>query len=508
MRGTIQMKLAELLAALDNAQASGDLNTSIAGLTQNSRQVLRDYLFVAVRGAHTDGHLYIEDAVSAGAAAVVCEEADFPVHGAAKIVVPDSRVALALLADAFYGRPSRELAVIGVTGTNGKTTVTYLVRNALAHAGISAGLIGTIEYRVDGRAIPAERTTPDPVLINSLLAEMVARGCGAAVMEVSSHAIDQKRVEGIDFDVAVFTNLTQDHLDYHGDLDSYLDVKARLFRMLDARPDSQRPKRAVVNIDDERAGLIIDASRVPVITFGFDSRADVRACDVRLDARGCTFKVVTPSGEFDVASSLIGRHNVSNALAAIAVGLALNVEPQAIVAGIAETTCVPGRLEFIDNDCGLTIVVDYAHTDDALKNVLVALREVTTGKIITVFGCGGDRDPGKRPKMGAVVNALSDTSVITSDNPRSEEPDAIIAEIVTAYSTGDAYAVEPDRKAAIERAIGLARPGDTVLIAGKGHETYQQFRNQTIVFDDREVARAILNGLSQESICRGPDAAR
>jgi UDP-N-acetylmuramoyl-L-alanyl-D-glutamate--2,6-diaminopimelate ligase len=458
MRGTTQMKLSELLAALDNAQASGDLNSSIAGLTQNSRQVLRDYLFAAVRGAHTDGHLYIEDAVNAGAAAVVCEEADFPVHGAAKIVVPDSRVALALLADAFYSHPSRALAVIGVTGTNGKTTVTYLVRNTLAHAGISAGLIGTIEYRVDGRTIPAERTTPDPVLINSLLAEMVAHGCGAAVMEVSSHAIDQKRVDGIDFDVAVFTNLTQDHLDYHGDLDSYLDVKARLFQMLGERPDSPRPKRAVVNIDDERAGPIIEASRVPVITFGFDGRADV--------------------------------------------------DPQAIVAGVAETIYVPGRLEFIDNDCGLTVVVDYAHTDDALKNVLSALREVTTGKIITVFGCGGDRDPGKRPKMGAVVNALSDTSVITSDNPRSEEPDAIIAEIVKAYGADDAYVVEPDRKTAIERAISLAQPGDTVLIAGKGHETYQQFRNQTVVFDDREVARAILDRLSQESICRGPDAAR
>ncbi len=492
--GTVGMKLSELLEALEAPRTNSDLNIKIAGLTQNSRQVLRDSLFVAIRGEKTDGHLFIEDAVKAGAAAVVCEEADFPVHGAAKIVVPDSRTALALLADAFYGHPSRALRVIGITGTNGKTTVAYLVRNALARAEINSGLIGTIEYRVDGRTIPAERTTPDPVLVNSLLAEMVARGCGVAVMEVSSHAIDQKRVEAIRFDVAVFTNLTQDHLDYHGDLESYLEVKARLFKMLEERPDDPTPKRAVVNVDDPRASCIIEAACVPVITFGLERSADVRAVDVRLGTGGCSFTAVTPRGALPVPMTLIGRYNVSNALATIAVGLALDLDLDAVAAGIADTSCVPGRLEFIENDRGFTVVVDYAHTDDALKNVLTSLREITTGRIITVFGCGGDRDPGKRPRMGAVVNRLSDFSIVTSDNPRSEEPDAIIAEILAAYETEDAYVVEPDRRAAIERAIALARPDDTVLIAGKGHETYQQFRNQTIVFDDREVARAILAG--------------
>jgi UDP-N-acetylmuramoyl-L-alanyl-D-glutamate--2,6-diaminopimelate ligase len=486
------MRLSELLAALEAAQPSGDLNIDIAGLTQNSRQVLRGYLFVAVRGEKTDGHLYIDDAVRAGAAAVVCEEADFPVHGAAKIVVPDSRVALARLADAFYGHPSRSLRVIGVTGTNGKTTVTYLVRSALRRAGLDSGLIGTIEYRVDGRTIPADRTTPGPVLINSLLAEMAARGCRAAVMEVSSHAIDQKRVEAIDFNVAVFTNLTQDHLDYHGDLDSYLEVKARLFSGLVEREGDAWPKRAVVNVDDPRSRRIIEASGVPVITYALDREADVRAHQVRLDAGGCRFVARTPCGEFPVATRLIGRHNVSNALAALAVGVALDLELDAVVAGIGDTTCVPGRLEFIVNDRAITVVVDYAHTDDALRNVLTSLREITAGRLIAVFGCGGDRDAGKRPKMGAVVNELADVAVITSDNPRSEEPKAIIAQILTAFRDGDPYIVEADRRAAIERAIALARPGDTVLIAGKGHETYQQFRNQTIVFDDREVAREIL----------------
>ena len=431
------MKLAELLEALEAPRTSGDLNSRIAGLTQNSRQVLEDYLFVAIRGDKTDGHLFIEDAIKAGAAAVVCEEADFPVHGAAKIVVPDSRRALALLADAFYGRPSNGLRVVGITGTNGKTTVAYLVRNALARAGINSGLIGTIEYRVDGRTIPAERTTPDPVLINSLLAEMVARACGVAVMEVSSHAIDQQRVEAIRFDVAVFTNLTQDHLDYHGDLERYLEVKARLFEMLGERPDDPTPKRAIVNIDDSHAARIIEAARAPVTTFGLDPSADIRAVAVQLGAGGCSFTAVTPRGDLPVRMALLGRYNVSNALAAIAVGLALDLDLEAVVAGIADTSCVPGRLEFVEND---------RHTDDALKNVLTSLREVTTGRLITVFGCGGDRDPGKRPKMGAVVRELSDWSIITSDNPRSEEPEAIIAQVLAGYDAEDGYTVEPDRR--------------------------------------------------------------
>ena len=502
------MRLSELLAVLDAHRTSSDSDIDIAGLTQNSRQVLRDYLFVAVRGEKTDGHLYIDDAVSAGAAAVVCEEADFPVHGAVKIVVPDSRLALARLADAFYGHPSAKLRVVGVTGTNGKTTITYLVRNALARAGIASGLIGTIEYRVDGRTIPADRTTPDPVLIHSLLAEMVARGCGAAVMEVSSHALDQKRVEAIRFNVGVFTNLTQDHLDYHRDLDEYLEAKARLFRMLGDYPDDPSPRRAVVNVDDPRAARIIEVARAPVITYGLSTPADVRAVDVRLGADGGTFTAVTPRGKVPVRTSLIGRHNVSNALAALAVGLALELDVDAVVAGIADTTHVPGRLEFIENDRGFTVVVDYAHTDDALRNVLTSLREITRGRIITVFGCGGDRDPGKRPKMGAVVNELADFSIVTSDNPRSEEPDAIIAAILKAYAADDDYVVEPDRRAAIERAIAMAKPGDTVLIAGKGHETYQQFRNQTIVFDDREVARAALARVMPKQVQRGPDEGR
>jgi UDP-N-acetylmuramoyl-L-alanyl-D-glutamate--2,6-diaminopimelate ligase len=506
--GTARMRLSELLEALDAPRTSGDVNIRIAGLTQNSRQVLNDYLFVAIRGEKTDGHLFIRDAVEAGATAVVCEEADFPVHGAAKAVVPDARRALALLADAFYGHPSRALRVVGITGTNGKTTVAYLVRNALARAGINAGLIGTIEYRVDGRTIPAERTTPDPVLINSLLAEMVARGCGAAVMEVSSHAIDQQRVEAVRFHVAVFTNLTQDHLDYHVDMDRYLEVKARLFAMLDESAAGPTPSRAVINNDDPRAARIIEAARVPVITFGLERPADVRAVDIRLRSGGCSFTAVTPQGELPVQMALIGRHNVSNALAALAVGYAFDLDPAAVADAIAATTRVPGRLEFIENDRGLTVVVDYAHTDDALRNVLTSLREITAGRIITVFGCGGDRDPGKRPKMGAVVNKLSDFSIVTSDNPRSEDPDAIIAQVLTGYETEDDHLVEPDRRAAIERAVELARPGDTVLIAGKGHETYQQFRNQTIVFDDREVVRAVLTRSPQEHVNRGPDATR
>jgi len=490
------MKLSELLGAIEAPRTSGDLNRPITGLTQNSRQVRKGYLFVAVRGETTDGHLFIEDAIKAGAVAIVCQVEDFPVHGAAKIVVPDTRRALALLADAFYGHPSSAFPVIGITGTNGKTTVAYLVRNMLARTGTNAGLIGTIEYRVNGRTIPADRTTPDPVQINSLLSEMVARGCGAAVMEASSHAIDQKRIDGIRFQVAVFTNLTQDHLDYHHDMESYLAVKARLFEGLGANADGAATPHAIVNADDPCSNRILQAARAPVITFGLEQPADVRAVNVQLTTDGCSFTAVTPKGEFPVRVGLIGRHNASNALAAIAVGIALDLEPTQIADGIADTRAVPGRLEFIENDRGITVVVDYAHTDDALKNVLTSLREITPGRLITVFGCGGDRDPGKRPKMGGVVNRLSDVSIITSDNPRGEEPEAIITQILTAYSIGDTYEVHTKRRAAIERALELAQPGDTVLIAGKGHETYQQFRNQTLVFDDREVARAVLAAMA------------
>jgi UDP-N-acetylmuramoyl-L-alanyl-D-glutamate--2,6-diaminopimelate ligase len=409
--------------------------------------------------------------------------------GACKLVVPDTRSALAAISRNFWSDPSRSLRLIGVTGTNGKTTTTHLLRAILAAAGERTGLIGTIEYRVGEEVRPATHTTPGSLELNGLLADMVGKGCTAAVMEVSSHALAMKRVEGIHFQAAVFTNLTQDHLDFHGSMDAYLQAKRILFETLDSRAT------AVTNLDDPYGSAVTAGTPARVLSYGTVAGADLRATDITLGVRGSSFTMTAGTASGKVTSPLTGQFNVSNILAAAGAGLALGLPWDAIRAGIASVRSVRGRFEQIAAPAGWTAIVDYAHTPDALENTLKTIHSVKppgAGRVITVFGCGGNRDSGKRPIMGRIASTLSDLTIVTSDNPRGEDPGAIIAQIVAGVAAGREVRVEPDRRAAIRLALSAAAPDDVVLIAGKGHETCQIIGTARLHFDDREEVESFL----------------
>ncbi len=487
------MKLADVLREVAAKEISGRTDVDVTGIACDSRLVREGFLFVAIRGEKADGHGFIEEAVSQGARAIICESCDLPLGSVTKICVSESRRALAQAAANFHASPSESLGLVGITGTNGKTTVCHLVRDILRDAGWPCGMIGTVGYQIQDELIPAERTTPDPLLLNALLAKMKAAGCRYVAMEVSSHSLQQRRVESLDFDVAVFTNLTRDHLDYHRTLKNYLSAKASLFETLSPERKNGYRKCAVICADQPEGAYIADRTPVPVLTYGLKKGADVVPEDMWLHPEGASFVACTPWGTFSLASCLIGRHNVSNVLAATTVALSQGVDITTIQHAVSHTRPVPGRLEFVPNDKGYSVVVDYAHTDDALTNVLTSLSEITRGRLIVVFGCGGDRDRGKRKKMGRVASRLADFAVVTSDNPRSEDPMDIISDIVQGFNgrNGD-FIIEADRTRAIEAAVAMAREGDTVLIAGKGHETYQQFKDHRIHFDDREAARDFL----------------
>jgi len=439
--------------------------------------------FVAYRGTRHDGHDYVADAVAGGASAVVCQRPVNVDERVAVAVVDDARAATGRLAQAVLGWPARKLKCIGVTGTNGKTTIAYMIKAILDGAGCKAGLLGTIAYHAGDADLPAVTTTPDPVSLAAMTSRMVRAGQTHLVMEVSSHALDQDRTAGIDFDVAVFTNLSGDHLDYHATMDEYLAAKCRLFETL---PPTAR---AVINADDRYGRRFADASKAPVTWYGLDRQADVTATVHELGPGGCRFTLSAGREQAEVAVPLIGRHNVRNCLAAAAAATVLGVDAATIGEALAGMEQVPGRLESV-GDADYGVFVDYAHTDDALRNVLSALREIVSGWIILVFGCGGDRDRSKRPRMAAVAEELADRIVITSDNPRSEQPAAIIEQIAAGLSSkGRATAdVEPARRAAIELAVAQAEPGDAILIAGKGHEKYQIIGDERIDFDDVRVA--------------------
>ncbi|TPW14999.1 MAG: UDP-N-acetylmuramoyl-L-alanyl-D-glutamate--2,6-diaminopimelate ligase, partial [bacterium] len=495
------MRLDILLQALPDARLiskRGDREADIHHLAADSRQVKPGSLFVAIRGQHSDGHAFLRDAVERGAAAVVVEEAaarpglEAPIP---IIEVKDSRMALARLAERFSGSPSSRLGMIGVTGTNGKTTVTCLIQSILQAAGHRAGLFGTLVYDLAGERLPSTHTTPEAHILQPLLARLVEKGADYAVMEVSSHALALNRVEGCEFDVAVFTNLTQDHLDFHRTMENYFESKRGLFSGLIQSPRKSRPKRAVINRDDPWGRRLIETMEAPVWTYGLEDRADLTADGVRSRLEGLAFTAVTPIGSFAVRSALVGRHNVYNLLAAIGVAIHLEIPQDRIRQGIASLSGVPGRFERLDSGRGFSVIVDYAHTEDALDRLLQAVSELTSGRVITVFGCGGDRDPGKRAPMGRAAARFSDVVVITSDNPRSEDPVRIMDEVVVGVREGSAqtkrpveWMAVPDRREAIERALGLAHPGDTVVVAGKGHEEYQIIGDQTIPFNDRQVA--------------------
>jgi UDP-N-acetylmuramoyl-L-alanyl-D-glutamate--2,6-diaminopimelate ligase len=480
-----------LLDALDEARVVGPLPAVVGGLAADSRRVQRGDCFVAVPGFTHDARRFVPEALARGAAMVVTEGEPLAGLAVGQVLVPAARPALGRLADAFYDHPSRHLTLVGVTGTNGKTTTSYLVDALLQRCGMRTGVIGTIGYTIGAETLPASQTTPEALELQAMLARMRAEGIGGVAMEVSSHALALHRVDELTFDVAVFTNLTQDHLDFHGTMDAYGRAKRRLFELLARSP---KPRRAaVVNADDPAGRTMVEGLDVPVTTYGLGPGARVRAVEHVSTLDGIRLRAETPAGPLRLASPLVGEHNVMNLLGAAGVGLALGLAPEAIAEALGGVAAVPGRFERVRAGQPFLVVVDYAHTPDALERVLATARKITSGRLAVVFGCGGDRDRTKRPIMGRIAARLCDRVWVTSDNPRSERPEAIVAEVVAGAREGTAaVAAEPDRRAAIAAALAWAERGDTVVIAGKGHETYQIVGKDVLPFDDRAVAREIL----------------
>lgn len=488
--------LGELLEGLNITELRGDAQVPVESLCWDSRGAVPGCVFFALPGLKADGAKFAAQAVEKGAVAVVTESEDlFP--GVPVAVTNNARQLMALAADRFFDHPSRKLRVFGVTGTNGKTTTSFLLKHLCDHNNMPCGLIGTIRHVIGAEEIAADRTTPESVEIQQMMARMAAAGNRAVAMEVSSHALVQHRVDGVGFDAAVFTNLTQDHLDYHGTMDRYFAAKVKLFELL----EKTKPKsgKAVVNTEDRYGRMLVDrmAKRIPVVTYGQGVGCDFRAADIRTTLLGSTFQLYTRQRQHLVRLPLIGLYNVYNALGALAAAVSTGLDLRECVTALANAPQVPGRLERVSSGRRFQVFVDYAHTPDALENVLQALRSLKPSRIITVFGCGGDRDRLKRPLMGRAAEKLSDFCVVTSDNPRTEDPQRILADIVTGMRS-TAREVIADRAEAIHRAVSLAQPGDVVLIAGKGHEKYQDFGDHTIAFDDVAVARRALQSLPRE----------
>lgn len=506
------MTLGELLKIVPDTVAHGDTSAQISTLTCDSRSVRPGALFFALRGVKSDGHNYINQAVASGAAAIVLENADLAPVDIPWLQVKDGRAAMGHISAFFNGSPTSSRPLLGITGTNGKTTTTYLLEAILAAAAIPAAVLGTISYRFGTTCIEASHTTPESTELQHAFKELADAGAAAFIMEVSSHALEQKRVDGCQFDVGIFSNLTRDHLDYHGTMEKYLDAKCRLFSELLA-PTAEKPRRrAVINLDDPSGAEVAERCCCPVTTFGTNERCDVRPLSVSSTLAGIKAEIITPGGEFKLSSPLVGRFNLANILAATAAAVAMGIPLQQIKAGLESGVAVPGRMERVDNEQGITCLVDYAHTGDALENVLLTLKEIAEGRIITVFGCGGDRDNGKRPIMGRIAAELSTLAVVTSDNPRTEEPASIINQIRAGIEPlglpeykpetiyGDfsekGFVVVENRHEAIRLAVSMAKAGDVVLLAGKGHEDYQIIGTQKFHFDDREEAAAALKEMT------------
>ncbi|MGU3469941.1 UDP-N-acetylmuramoyl-L-alanyl-D-glutamate--2,6-diaminopimelate ligase [Paenibacillus sp. D51F] len=491
------MRLEQLASQLITSRLIGDGSVPISGIEHDSREVKPGSLFLCLPGHTQDGHDFAAQAVEKGAAALVVERRlDLAVP---QLLVNDSRLAMAVLADYFYGHASRKLKVIGVTGTNGKTTTTYLIESILADSGQRPGVIGTIEMRYGGRSYPMSRTTPEALNLHRDLAAMLEAGSTHAVMEVSSHALEQGRVKGVRYRTAIFTNLTQDHLDYHGTMDVYREAKGLLFSRLGNEYGSGEESYAVLNADDPAAERFRALTSAEVVTYGVESKADVRASDISIEAGGTSFHVDTFAGSADITLQMVGKFNVYNALAALAAGLIEGIPLEEIKASLERVSGVPGRVESVNEGQDFAVVVDYAHTPDGLENVLKAVKEFAGRKIICVFGCGGDRDRTKRPIMGEIASRYADYTIVTSDNPRTENPDTILLDIEVGLQKAsvppDRYELQTDRRTAIEKAVEMASPGDVVLIAGKGHETYQIVGTVSHDFDDRLVARDAIRGL-------------
>jgi len=494
MESVRKVPLAELLRQLPEAELKGEMGTSVCGISYDSRKVKPGFLFVALKGSACDGHLYVGDAIEKGASSLVVQEDIGQDPCIPVIKVPDSRRALARIASVYYEWPQKRLQLIGITGTNGKTTTSYILEAILREAGLKPAVIGTVNYRYESLVCPAPVTTPESLDLMKGLKKVADMGATHAVVEVSSHALDQGRVTECLFRVGVFTNLSRDHLDYHGSMEDYLQAKSLLFtEHLESRNGND--SKAVINMDSPYGRRLAQMTKATVVSYGLNRACDFTAHNVVISRDGLSGKLVYPGGEERFSCPLIGRFNLYNILAAVAASFCLGVPMELILKGVPSVGSVPGRLEPVKNNSGITVLVDYAHTPDALEKVLQDLRSVAPKRIITVFGCGGDRDRGKRPEMGRIAVSMSDFVVITSDNPRTEDPQLIVEDILKGAKevTGGApYMVELDREKAIEAALARADKGDLVLIAGKGHEDYQIVGSQKRPFDDRKVAARIL----------------
>jgi UDP-N-acetylmuramoyl-L-alanyl-D-glutamate--2,6-diaminopimelate ligase len=499
------MKLGKLLEALEEKEVDGQADPEITGVSTDSREVHPGHLFVAIAGTAEDGHRYVRHALERGAVAVVGEHPVQEPLRAVFVNVPNSRIAAAFLAEAFYGYPSRKLNLVGITGTNGKSSTLYLTRSVLDAAGLPSSGIGTICYSVAGQTERARNTTPGPVHISSALKRAVDAGNRHFVMEVSSHALHQHRVEALQFKVAVYTNLSLDHLDYHRSMDEYFSAKRHLFELL---KNGERAVYAVISADDARGEEIAAATKAPKLTFGINRAANIRAENIEIASSHTSFNILTAQGAFPVTLKLLGRHSVYNALAATGVCIALGIDLPTIKKGLETLDLVPGRFERICEGQPFEVIVDYAHTPEAMELLLKSARSICRGKLIAVFGAGGDRDRSKRPIMGKLAASQADFTVVTSDNPRSEDPYRIALDVEIGFQKmgkerGQNYLVMIDRREAIEEALATAEAGDIVVIAGKGHETYQVFKDRTVEFDDRAVARAWLKSMSKRDSTNG-----
>ncbi len=479
------MKLKYLLKGLEGIEVRGSKEIEISGLSSNSRSTAPGHLFLAKKGAVVDGSQFIEEAIEGGAAAVLHDIYD-PFLSKTQIIHAYPAELEAILASRYYGHPSQELFVFGVTGTKGKTTTTYLAKHLLDSLKLSSGLIGTVETIAGTNRFFSQLTTHDPIYNQKLLREMVASGCKAVALEVSSHGLTQGRVDEIDFDVALFTNLAPDHLDYHKTIEEYAAAKKKVFHLLDQSP--KHNKRALLNHDNSWTAFMKEGLQTPVWTFGLEEGADVRATDISFGAEGTSFRVFFQGNSTLFRSSLIGRFNVYNLLGAISLGLHLGVSLEELTGPIETFQTAPGRLERVNEQ----IFIDYAHTGESLENVLSTLREITKKRLIVLFGCGGNRDPGRRPAMAKAAEKYADLTIVTSDNPRGEDPEAICRQILAGFQHPERVYVDLDRRSAIFHAVQSASVGDVVLIAGKGHERVQIFAHQTIPFDDAAIAKEAL----------------
>ena len=485
------MKLNLLLRGVNSFTVKGDRYLDIESLSYSSKQVKKKGMFFAIRGISHNGYDFIDEAIERGAECVVAEKDFITYKNITKVIVDDTRKACAVIAANFYNHPSDKMNVTGITGTNGKTTVLYMVSEILQHAGIQCGMIGTINYKIGPRIIPAANTTPSSIMLQMLMSDMERSGIKDCAIEVSSHALDQNRVDAISFHRAIFTNLTKEHLDYHKDMDRYFHAKRKLFSML------KQGGMGIVNIDDPYGRIIADENSGRVLTYGIKNPADITACEIAQSHCHTNFKVCAGNDSLYINSPLIGEYNIYNMLAAIAWSVSMGLSLPLVKAAMQGFRSAPGRMEKIESaQGGISVFIDYAHTDDALSNVLSTLYKIKQKRIITVFGCGGDRDKTKRPRMAKAAALFSDYVVITSDNPRNEKPEGIVDDIRKGMPREFSdFEIIIDRKKAIEHAIGIAQRGDIVLIAGKGHENYQVLKDTTVAFDDKKVARDALERL-------------